>query len=206
MDKKLSMVGAAVNLAGVLLFAVSMLAGLLPICYLSSIFIAWGLVLMNCGFSRFGRLEARAAALCALVFGGMYALCNTFVYFIQLTAVANDALSEEARNLLDYNQFGLMFDLDLLGYCLMAVSTLFAGLTIDVRDKQDKWLKALLMIHGIFAVTCFVMPMLGLFSTDMQGAEWIGTLILEFWCAYFIPVGLLSLRYFNRQELHETAA
>lgn len=105
-----------------------------------------------------------------------------------------------AAQLLDYRTFGMMFDLDLLGYCLMAISTFFAGLTIRVRDKGDQALKILLLVHGVFAPMCFIMPILGLFSSNMQGADWIGTAILEFWCAYFLPIGILSYRYFSRQE------
>ena len=200
MDRKLSLVGACVNLAGVLGFAVFMLTGPLSMCYITSIFIAWGLVIMNCGYYRYGRSDARVAAMCALVFGGMYAICNSIVYFTQVTAVANDALSAQAAKLLEFNQYGLMFDLDLLGYCLMAISTFFAGLTIDVGNKGDKWLKMLLMIHGVFAISCFIMPMLGVFGTDMKGVSWIGTLMLEIWCVYFIPVGMLSFRYFDSRS------
>ncbi|PKM73022.1 MAG: hypothetical protein CVU91_07975 [Firmicutes bacterium HGW-Firmicutes-16] len=159
--------------------------------------IAWGFIMMTCGFYRYGRSDAKVAAICALIFAGMYALCNTVVYFTQLTAVANDSLTGQALKILDFREFGLFFSLDLLGYCLMAVSTFFAGLTIKVKDKGDKWLKALLLIHGVFAVSCFIMPTLGLFSADMEGATWIGTLILEFWCVYFIPVGVLAYRYFR---------
>ena len=43
------------------------------LCVHRQYFIAWGLVMMNCGFHRYGRSDAKTAALCALVFGGMYA-------------------------------------------------------------------------------------------------------------------------------------
>jgi putative Mn2+ efflux pump MntP len=67
--------------------------------------------------------------------------------------------------------------------------------------KSDKWLKALLMVNGVFFVTCFAMPLLGLFTEDMKGANWIGTAVLEFWCMYFIPVGILSFIHFKRKPL-----
>ncbi|MFB0920103.1 MAG: hypothetical protein QMB62_04365 [Oscillospiraceae bacterium] len=69
-----------------------------------------------------------------------------------------------------------------------------------MQDKGDKWLKTLLMIHGVFAITCFIMPILGLFSADMKGSSLIGTLIMEFWCVYFIPIGVLSYRYFRLKD------
>ena len=155
---------------------------------------------MNSAFYRFSRSDAKAAAMSAVAFGAIYAFCNIMVYFVQLSTVRNTALTGIALQLLDYRTFGMMFDLDMLGYCLMALSTFFAGLTIRVRDKADRALKLLLLVHGVFAPICFLMPILGLFSGDMQGADWIGTAILEFWCAYFLPIGILSYRYFSRAE------
>ena len=67
-----------------------------------------------------------------------------------------------------------------------------------VKTKADKWLKGLLLIHGIFFITCFMFPMLGLFTPDMVGAEWIGTTVLEFWCVYFMPIGILSFLHFSK--------
>ena len=200
MDIKIGKIGSAVVLLGVIAFAVCMLTGPIALCYGASIAIAFGLVLMNSAFYRFSRSDAKAAAMSAVAFGAIYAFCNIMVYFVQLSTVRNTALTGIALQLLDYRTFGMMFDLDMLGYCLMALSTFFAGLTIRVRDKADRALKLLLLVHGVFAPICFLMPILGLFSGDMQGADWIGTAILEFWCAYFLPIGILSYRYFSRAE------
>lgn len=200
MDTNIGKIGSAVVILGVVGFAVCMLAGPVSLCYASSIATALGLMLMNSAFYRFSRPDAKTAAMCAVSFGAIYAFCNTMVYFVQLSTVRNTALTGIAAQLLDYRTFGMMFDLDLLGYCLMALSTFFAGLTIRVRDKADQALKILLLVHGVFAPMCFTMPILGLFSSGMQGVDWIGTAILEFWCAYFLPIGILSYRYFSRQE------
>ena len=43
-----------------------------------------------------------------------------------------------------------MFNYDLLGYGMMALSTFFIGLSVQADSKADKWMKALMMIHGIF--------------------------------------------------------
>ena len=200
MDRKIGIAGSAVVLAGVVTFALSMLAGVLALCYGASIAIAWGLVLMTAAFYRFSRPDAKAAAMAAVIFCAMYALCNSIVYFVQLSTVRNGSLTSVALQILDYSKFGMMFDLDLLGYCLMAITTFFAGLTIVVKDRGDHALKVLLLVHGVFAISCFILPILGIFSTDMEGANWIGTAVMEFWCAYFLPVTILSLRYFRRAE------
>lgn len=200
MDRNLGRIGACVVLTGVVAFAVFMLTGPVAMCFVASIAIAFGLVMMNSAFYRFSRPDAKVVGMSAVAFGAMYALCNTIVYYIQITTLKNGALTGVAAQLLDYSKFSMMFDLDLLGYCLMAISTFFAGLTIRARDKGDRALKALLLIHGVFAITCFILPILGLFSTELAGANWIGTAIMEFWCAFFLPIGILSYRYFTRAE------
>lgn len=200
MDQTVGKAGAAVVMTGVVVFAVSMLTGPITVCYVASIAIAFGFILMISAFYRFSRPDAKAAAMSAVVFGAMYALCNSIVYFVQLTTVKNGSLTGVAAHLLDYRTFSMMFDLDMLGYCLMAISTFFAGLTIRAMDKGDHALKILLLLHGVFAIGCFVMPILGIFSSEMQGADWIGTAVLEFWCAFFLPIGFLSYRYFQREK------
>lgn len=198
MNRKIGIIASAINLFSVLGFAASMLTGWLAGSYLSSIFIAFSFVSMMAAFAAYALPSAKVAGYSALAFGGMYAFCNILVYFVQLTTVRLQALSPEATSLLSYQQFGLMFNLDLLGYCLMAVATFFAGLTVTVRSKADTWLKWLLVVHGVFAITCFVMPLLGLFHAGMEGGDFIGTAVLLFWCAYFAPVGVLSMRYFAK--------
>jgi hypothetical protein len=35
--------------------------------------------------------------------------------------------------------------------------------------------------------------------TDMSGGEWIGTVILVFWCIYFAPISILSFLHFKNK-------
>lgn len=64
------------------------------------------------------------------------------------------------------------------------------------RSRTDRWLRALLLIHGVFFISCLLMPMLGVFRADSPA--WIGTAVLEFWCAYFCLVAVRSRRYFQK--------
>jgi hypothetical protein len=194
------MIASAVTLAAVLGFAVSMLVDSDFGSFVSSILIALGFVPMIGAYTAFSGRETKAAGYAALAFSAVYAVFVLTVYFTQLTAVRLSDLSPEAAALLDYSKFGLMFSLDLLGYAMMALATFFVGLTIKPATKADKWLKALLMIHGIFAVTCLVMPMLGLFKPGMAGGDLVGVLVLEFWCAYFTPVCILSYLHFWKRR------
>lgn len=101
--------------------------------------------------------------------------------------------------ILDFQRGGLLFCYDLLGYGMMALSTFFIGLSITAKSKMDKWLKYLMMIHGIFFISCFIMPMTGMF-TGMASGESRGTIALLGWCAYFLPVGVLAYKHFQKAQ------
>ncbi len=200
MNQKIGVGASAVNLMAVIGFALAMLISSNFISYLSSVFIAFGYVGMICSFVYFSGEETKVAGYCAMTFGVMYALCNSIVYFVQLSTVRNSFLTDQAVALLDYSRFGMMFHVDMLGYCFMSISTIFIGFTIKVKSRADRWLKWLLIVHGVFAIGCFIIPILGLFGSATQGSDLIGVLILEFWCLYFTPIGILSMLHFARKE------
>ncbi|MEL7571110.1 MAG: hypothetical protein AAGU14_11215 [Eubacteriaceae bacterium] len=201
MNRKMGMYSSLITFAAVVAFAASMFAGSEYISYLSSLFISWGFVPLICSFASVCQKEKRAAALTAVAFSSVYALLIAVVYFAQLTAVHFSQLSQQASLILNYSKFGLFFFYDLMGYGFMAFSTFFIGLTIKPQKKSEKWLKGLLLIHGVFAIACILIPLLGIFNADMPGGDLIGTLILEFWCAYFIPLCLLSFKYFKENTI-----
>ena len=184
MNKKIGAAGALVDLLAVLGFAVCMLLDFDSGSYFCSMFIAFGFVIMMCGFLRFASPERKTAGYTAAAFSAVYAAIILIVYFTQLTTVRLTALTEQTRELLDFQQMGMFFSLDLLGYALMSLATFFAGLTVEPKDKPSKWLWALLMIHGVFFISCLIMPMLGVFQADSPA--WIG-------------VAALSLHYFRGQ-------
>lgn len=200
MNKKIGIVSSIVNLCAVLGFALCMLLGSNLGSYFVCMFIAFSFVPMMCTLAIYATPENKAAGYIAMIFAGMYAVFILLVYFAQVTSVRLDSLNQQALKILDYQKFGLFFSYDLLGYGLMALSTFFAGLTIESKTKGDKWLKALLLIHGVFFISCFIMPMLGLFTENMQGANWIGVAVLEFWCIYFIPIDILMLLHFKKKS------
>ena len=201
MNRKTGAVSSIVNLLAVLGFAVSMLFSFNFGSYICSMFIAFSFVPMMCCFLHFAVPERKAAGYAAVTFASVYAAIILLVYFTQLTTVRFGGLTEQARVLLDFQQMNLFFSFDLLGYALMALATFFAGLTICPRSNADKWLRALLLLHGVFFISCLLLPMLGVFQADSPA--WIGVAVLEFWCAYFCPVAILSLLYFWHKEENE---
>jgi hypothetical protein len=55
------------------------------------------------------------------------------------------------------------------------------------------------MIHGVFFLSCFVLPMTGMFSGMADGGAGNGgTIALLCWCAYFLPIGILSWLHFRK--------
>jgi hypothetical protein len=198
MNRKIGMFSSASNLLAVIGFAVSMLIGSDFGSYFSSMFIAFSFVPMMCAYAYFSKEKSKLAGVTAVGFAAMYAAIILLVYFAQLTTVRFGGLTEQAAVILDFKQFGLLFNYDLLGYALMALATFFAGLTLEAVSKADKWLKGLLLVHGIFFFSCLIVPMLGLFQAD--GEEGIGIALLEFWCVYFMPIGILSFLHFSKYE------
>ena len=191
MNQKIGKISSLVNTAAVGLFALSMLIGSPFLSYLSSMFIAFSFVPMMCSFCFYAEKDRKTAGITSVGFACVYSVIIILVYFAQLTTLRLEPLTDQAGKLLDYQQFSLFFNYDLLGYALMALSTFFAGLTLSRRSV----LKGMLLIHGIFFVSCLIVPMLGIFSTE--GNPLIGTILLLIWCLYFVPVGILSYRFFK---------
>lgn len=200
MNQIIAKAGSIIVTITVLLFAICMLIpfnfGSYFVCMLLSI----GYIMMVAGFCNESDKNHKVAAYIGMTFAAVYAVLILLVYFAQTTAVRLDSLNEQAMRILDYSRGGLLFSYNLLGYGMMALSTFFIGLTINAKTKADKWLKYLMIIHGIFFLGCFIMPMTGVFSSMSNGETSIGGVIaLEFWCIYFLPIGVLSYRHFNNK-------
>ena len=199
LNQRIGMYSSIVNVCSVVAFAVCMLINNSYMSYLVCMFIAFSFVPMICAFVYFSKEKTKVAGYTAMLWAAVYAVFILIVYFAQVTAVALNDLNEQAKQLIDYSSFGLFFSYDLLGYGLMALSTFFAGLTILEETKIAKWLRRLLMIHGIFFIACLIMPILGVFKPGMVGMDWIGVMVLEVWCIYFVPIGILSYLYFKEK-------
>ena len=201
MNKKISSIGAILVTVSVLLFAIFMLVPFDFGCYFVCMILPIGYIMMVAGFCSKCDENRKVAASVGLMFAVIYAVLVFLVYFAQTTAVRMNSLNEQAIQILDYSSGGLFFSYDLLGYGMMALSTFFVGLVIEPKTKSDKWLKWLMIIHGVFFIGCFIMPMTNMFaSMGDGGADMIGVIVLEVWCAYFTPIGILSIMHFKRAE------
>ena len=198
MNKKIGIIGSVINAITVVLFAIFLLLDFKLGYFFVCIFLSLSFVMMIAAFENECKENNKVAGRIALAFAAIYSTLIMIVYFTQCTSVVNDDLSAEALKVLDYSHMGLMFNLDLLGYGIMALSTFFIGLTINVKNKADKVLKWLLLIHGVFFFGCLIMPMTGVFAGSGGSGSIGGVVALEFWCLYFLPIGILACLHFKK--------
>ena len=202
MNRKIGMIGSLVNAVSVFLFALFLLIDFKFGYFFVCILLALGFVCMIAAFDAECTQNNKVAGRTALILSAIYATFIMMVYYTQCTTVTNETLSEEAKQILEYGHMGLMFNFDILGYGIMALSTFFIGLTVNVRNKKDKVLKIMLMLHGLFFPGCFIMPMTGMFlgsggsSSGLSG----GVIALEIWCLFFLPIGVLSIFHFKENR------
>lgn len=203
MNRIIGKSGAAVTGAAVLAFATAMIVALFvkgdfASCF-ASIFIALGFVPFVAAVAAIGRGYSRAAGYAGVAFAAVYAVIVLLVYFAEVTTVRMNArLSNEALSLISYGYTGsLFFNFDLLGYAIMALSTFLTGFTVVPRDKGDNVFRWMLWIHGIFFLSCLIVPLFPVFTPGTSNVP--GTILLEIWCAYFLPVCILGFRYFGHR-------
>lgn len=193
--------GAVITGLAVLSFSVSMIFGLfynaIFASCLSSIFIAIGFVFFIVSiFACNKNPERKAVGLAGIAFAVIYAVIIFLVYYAECTTVRmNGTLSEETLSIISYGYLGsLFFNYDLLGYAFMGLSTFLIAFTLEPESKGDKALRGMLWGHGIFFLSCLIVPMFPVFTSGASNIP--GTILLEIWCAYFLPVCILGYKYF----------
>ena len=201
MNRTVSMTGAAIVAVTVFLFAVCILFDFTFGSYLVCMFLPVGWIMTAAGLHHECGEDRKVAAGTGLVLAGVYTVLILLVYFAQATTIRTEALNDQASRILDFRRGGLIFNYDLLGYGMMALSTFFTGLAMKAENRTDRWLKRLLMIHGAFFPGCFVMPMTGMFTSMAAGKTGNGgSIALLFWCLYFMPIGILAFRHFRASK------
>ena len=201
-NSKLGFYAAITAALSTFIFAISMIISIAPLSYGICMLLAWSYILVACAFAAEAGEERKALAYGGVAFACIYAVFTNLVYFTQLTTVAQTAAAPEILRILTFDSGSWIFNFDIFGYAMMAVSTFLVGLTIVVRKKSDKWLKILLMIHGVFAPTGVMFPMLNLFTSNenVQQGNNAGVIALEIWCVLFTPIMLLAAVYFKSRR------
>lgn len=194
MNRLIPRIGAGIVCVTVALFALCMLIGFDFGSYFVCMLLPIGYIMLAAGFAHECDASRKVASNVGMVLAAVYAVLVLLVYFAQNTSVRLDDLGEQALGMLDFKRGGLMFSYDLLGYGMMALSTFFIGLGISPKNRADRWLKGLMTVHGVFFLSCFILPMTGLLGGSSDGVG--GVVALELWCAYFLPIGVLSFLHF----------
>jgi hypothetical protein len=198
LNRGIAKAGSAIVTVTVFLFAIFLIINFSMGSYFVCLILPVGFIMMTTGLHNECESDRKVAANIGLILSAVYSTFIMLVYFTQLTTVNNEQLNEQAAKLLEFNRFGLIFNYDLLGYGVMALSSFFTGLSMKPKNKTDKWLKALLMIHGVFYFSCTFVPITGMFARMSSGGSGIGgRLALVAWCAYFLPEGILSFLHFH---------
>lgn len=201
-NRSLGKIGSAVTGIATFCFALTMIIGLFTDFFFAGcfvcIFLAIGFVLFMAALNSSEDQMQKGCQIAAMSFASIYAVFIFIVYFAQCTTIRlNTHLSEEALSIISYSHLGsLFFNYDLLGYGFMALSTFLTGLSFKAENKGDHILRKLLMIHGVFFLCCLIVPMFPVF--DESSASYItGVVLLEIWCAYFLPICLLGYKHFQ---------
>lgn len=205
MNKNFGKISSIITGLSVLAFSLSMILGFffdtLFISCFASIFIAIGFIgFMISIYSVNDDENKKAIGLTGIAFGVIYATIVFIVYYAECTTIRlNPNLSEEALSIISYGKVGsLFFNYDLLGYGFMALSTFLISFIIkDTSLKSNKAFKYMLAIHGIFFITCLIMPMFPIFTAGTSDV--FGVIVLEVWCLYFLPICILGYKYFCKE-------
>ena len=193
LNKTIAKVGSGIVTVTVFLFALFLIINYSMGSFFVCLILPLGFIMMTAGIHNECENDRKVAANIGLTLAAVYCTFIMLVYFTQLTTVNNEQLTEQAANLLEMGKCGLIFNYDLLGYGIMALSTFFTGLSMKAKNKADKWIKALMMIHGVFYFSCTFMPITGMFSKMSSDGDGLGgRLALVAWCVYFLPIGILS--------------
>jgi len=194
--------GSVIVTVTVFLFALFLIINYSMGSYFVCLILPLGFIMLTAGLHNECENDRKVAATIGMTLAAVYCTLIMLVYFTQLTTVNNEQLTEQATTLLSMGKCGLIFNYDLLGYGIMALSTFFTGLSMKAKNKADKWLKALMMIHGVFYFSCTFMPMTGMFSKMSSDGDGLGgRLALVAWCVYFLPIGILSFLHFRKDEI-----
>lgn len=202
MNRKIGFISSIVICCSVAIFLICLIVALFAqnaitenLSYGVCAVLSWGWVATACVYSCYTQKERCAAAKIGVAIGVIYATIISIVYYTQLTTVLHKSVDEKILQAFSFPSAGSwLFNLDLLGYGLLAISTFFVGLTLQTENKVDKALKLLLMLHGLFCVCMFV-PILPLPSTNQGNG---GAIALICWCLFFLPICVLSILHFKK--------
>ncbi len=166
--------------------------------YAASLLLAMSVVVMTSCFYASTQEPLRIFGLLTLAASLLYAPFCIGNYFVQLSVVALNPLnlSSDVLKAIEFVPGSPTFALDMLGYGFLCLATLAAGFALP--RAEDRALRAMCWFHGALALPTLAAPIMsGIFRSTGGQSNDIGSYVLLFWCAIFMPIGLLFMRYFK---------
>ena len=165
-----------------------------------SIFLALAFVVLMVCVHYYVPEERRVWTLVGLAFAIIYAVLVSIVYFVQLTVVLPRMLAGEGESVgvLLFTSFdSFMYALDVLGYGLMSLATLFAAWGFE-GSKLERAIRRAMITNGVLAP---IVPLQMIFPVLLfVSAIWIVTLPLS-----TILLAILFRRAVKRSSTRQTS-
>ncbi|MBE5960702.1 MAG: hypothetical protein E7256_04850 [Lachnospiraceae bacterium] len=162
-----------------------------------SILMSLGFLPLICSFAAHGRKDQQSFKFTAIGFCIVYVMFTSLIGFMGLAAGRLIKWQITDNTITGITKLGRDYSLIADGFMMLAA--FFIGFMIYGKKAADIWLKKLLMIQGLWAIPCFVLPFYHVFSEKSISDTVIR--IIE-----IIPVGvmtgvisLLSYQYFKNQ-------
>jgi len=194
LNKKLGILSSGLAALCTTIFAVGLIFRFDVLNYAACLILSWSYVLLTCAYVHYAKEDRKAVAYAGMAIAIIYAVFINLVYFSQLTTVAYGTAADELLNAITFQPGSWLFGFDIFGYGIMALSTFLIGLTIEAHNKKDKWMKVMLLLHGVFFPSCVILPMLNIFKSSTSDTS--GIIALFIWCIYFAPIMVLSVLHF----------
>lgn len=136
-----------------------------------------------------------------VAFASISATILLITYFTQLSVIQPSILNGESDGislLSQFNPHGLFIALEELGFLLMSISFLFAGLTMSVKTRLEKWIRGIFIGSFAFNVISLVIILI-LLGLNKEYYFEIATITFT-WFTLIIN-GFLLFRLFYRENI-----
>ena len=157
---------------------------------LPSFFLAFSYLILAVSIHNFVPQHRKIFSHVGLVLAILYAALIIIVYYVQLTFVIPNLIRNTVEEIsvfifIPFNSF--LFALDVLGYGIMNLSTLFFAFAFE-KTGPEKWIRYFLIMNGV------------LFPTNLFSMLFPPLLILDFPWAITFPVSMILLAKFFKQQ------
>jgi hypothetical protein len=194
MNKKVGMYASIITFLGALCFSINIPLFLLFYNntfrignHLSCIFIALGFIAMICSYVAFIKDENKSVGLISLAFSIIYVIVIVILSIINI-GIIPDRYSNLSNEIKD-----ILYNLEILGYTFMAMSSFFIGIKLETKNKKELFLKLLLCFQIVFSIIWFISLVNFVYHENML------LLMFEIWCLYTVLICIFSFLYFKNK-------